>query len=130
MKKKLLSRYRLSLVLLIILAGLFSVIPSCSGGGGGGGTTPRPIENEIGPNGGTLTFSNGVKLVFPPGAVDAPTVITIENLPAAQIDAILSNPAMVSTRTKRFLGGFSAKPEGLTFKVPVGLDSCPCAQSL
>lgn len=84
------------------------------GGGDGGGTTL-----EIGPAGGTLTFANGVKLVFPVGAVDTPTVITIEDLPAAQIDAILSNPAMVSTRTKRFLGGFSAKPDGLTFKAPV-----------
>jgi probable HAF family extracellular repeat protein len=51
--------------------------------------------------------------------VDTPTVITIEDLPAAQINAILSNPAMVSTRTKRFLGGFSAKPDGLTFKALV-----------
>jgi hypothetical protein len=77
------------------------------------------MESEIGPAGGTITFSNGVKLVFPPGAVDAQTVITIENLPAAQINAILSNPTMTSTRTKRFLGGFSAKPEGLTFNFPV-----------
>jgi hypothetical protein len=37
MKKQLLSKFSLSLVLLIILTGLFSIIPSCGGGGGGGG---------------------------------------------------------------------------------------------
>jgi len=49
--KKQLSKYSLSLVLLIILTGLFSVIPSCGGGGGGGGgpitTTPPFIYAEL-----------------------------------------------------------------------------------
>lgn len=88
-------------------------------GGGGGETPPIPAGQEVGPAGGTLTFANGVKLVFPAGAVDARTVITVDDLPAAQIDAILSNPAMSTQRAKRFLGGFSAKPDGLSFKAPV-----------
>jgi hypothetical protein len=39
MKKKILSKYSFSLVLIIILSGLFSIVSSC-GGGGGGGSTP------------------------------------------------------------------------------------------
>jgi hypothetical protein len=100
----------------IAVASLASSVATCSCGGGG---TQAPGKNEIGPAGGTLTFDNGVQLVFPPGAVDTATVIAIEELPSAPIDAILSNPSMLGTRTKRLLGGFSAKPEGLSFKVPV-----------
>lgn len=37
MKKQLVSKYTRSLLLLIILTGLLSVMPSCGGGGGGGG---------------------------------------------------------------------------------------------
>jgi hypothetical protein len=37
MKRQLLSRYSIYLVLLIIITGLLSVMPSCGGGGGGGG---------------------------------------------------------------------------------------------
>jgi len=51
MKKQLLSKYSLSLVLLIILTGLISVIPSCGGGGGGGGDgggTPPPTPVNLG----------------------------------------------------------------------------------
>ncbi len=47
MKKNILSKYSLSLVLLIILTGLFSIVPSCSGGGGGSGGGGTPSFTEL-----------------------------------------------------------------------------------
>jgi hypothetical protein len=98
----------------LVVAALAAQASACSSS-----KTQAPPSSEVGPEGGTLTFAGGVKLVFPPGAVDTSTAITIDSLPAAPIDAILSPPSLVSNRTKRFLGGFSAKPDGLSFKVPV-----------
>ena len=46
MKKQLLSKYSPSLVLLIILTGLLSVIPSCGGGGSGSGPAPIPTPPQ------------------------------------------------------------------------------------
>ena len=80
---------------------------------------PQVWSLEVGPEGGTLIFGNGVKLQIPPGAVSETTTISISDLPADQITEMLSNPSMTSTHTKRFLGGFSAKPEGLVFAVPI-----------
>ncbi len=80
---------------------------------------PQVWSLEVGPEGGTLIFGNGVKLQIPPGAVSETTTISISDLVADQITGMLSNPSMTSTHTKRFLGGFSAKPEGLVFAVPI-----------
>ena len=80
---------------------------------------PQVWSLEVGPEGGTLNFGNGVKLQIPPGAVSETTTISISDLVADQITEMLSNPSMTSTHTKRFLGGFSAKPDGLVFAVPI-----------
>ena len=72
----------------------------------------------VGPEGGTL-HSGRRCLSVPLLAVHEQTVISIKDLPANQVNAILSNPALSSTRTKRFLGGFSAEPSGLVFDAPV-----------
>ena len=108
---------RLIALFTLVLVGAVQVV-SC-GGGGGKGTEPISGEREVGPAGGTLTFANGVKLVFPSGAVDQRTVITVGDLPGAEIDEILANAVTGTTSTMRFLGGFSASPEGIVFKVPV-----------
>ncbi len=107
----------LAFIALTLVAGIPS--SSCSGGGGGGGRSTPPVQGQVGPDGGTLTFANGVKLTFPPGAVAAPTVVSVHDLAAEEIDAILSDPALSSTRARRFLGGFSAEPDGLVFQAPV-----------
>ncbi len=80
---------------------------------------PQVWSLEVGPEGGTLIFGNGVKLEIPPGAVSETTTISISDLVADEITEMLSDPSMTSTHTKRFLGGFSAKPEGLVFAVPI-----------
>lgn len=88
-----------------------ATLVACNSGSGGG--------TGIGPAGGTLTSANGVKLVIPAGALDAGVDITLADVTAAQVNPIISNPAFTGTLTKRFLGGFTAEPEGLTFNVPV-----------
>jgi len=72
----------------------------------------------VGPEGGTLDFPNGVRLDFPPGAVGQTIFIVITDLACEQMDPILRAPVL-SSHEKRCLGGFSAKPEGLTFNLPV-----------
>jgi hypothetical protein len=48
MRKIFLRKYSLPLVLLIILTGLFSIIPSCGGGGGGSSSPPStPIGTAV-----------------------------------------------------------------------------------
>jgi hypothetical protein len=44
MKKNLLSKYGISLVIVILISGLFSITSSCGGGRGGGGTVQPPSE--------------------------------------------------------------------------------------
>lgn len=88
---------RLVAFLTVVLMATLSVV-SC--GGGGGETPPVSAGQEVGPAGGTLTFANGVKLVFPAGAVDAPTVITVEDLPAAE-GSLRSGRRSIPSRVRR-----------------------------
>jgi len=95
-----------------------ALICACSKGSVSGGTPPEEGQ-AVGPTGGTLTFPNGVQLTVPPGAVAARTTVSVRDLPAAEIDAVLASTAIQASRARRFLGGFSAEPEGLVFQAPV-----------
>lgn len=68
--------------------------------------------------GGVLTFPNGVVLDIPPGAVAEPVEIEVTNVDCANAEPILSS-AVFQSHAKACLGGFSAKPDGLTFAKPV-----------
>ncbi len=62
MKKQLLIDYSLSLALLIILTGLFSIMSSCGGGGGGGdGSAHAPVISNlfVSPQNATLNQDGG-----------------------------------------------------------------------
>jgi hypothetical protein len=74
-------------------------------------------EHTITPKGGTFEFLNGVVLEVPAGAVDAPVRIAVSDLPAAQVDSILSFHTRAVTG-KRFAGGFSVTPD-VEFNVPI-----------
>jgi hypothetical protein len=74
-------------------------------------------ENNIGPEGGTLVFANGVILDFPPGAVDKDTLIEITDLDLDEANDVVG-PNQFNGRM-RVLGGFGAKPEGLQFSLPI-----------
>jgi hypothetical protein len=76
-------------------------------------------SRTVGQEGGTLEFHNGLVLEVPPGAVPGPTPILIKDLPLDQVNAIVMNPALKSSSVKRFLGGFTAEPDGLVFNGPV-----------
>ena len=76
-------------------------------------------SRSVGPDGGTLQFANGVVLAVPPLAVKEQTSITLKDLPLDQVNAILLDPRRSSTHKKRFIGGFSADPDGLVFDQPV-----------
>jgi hypothetical protein len=72
----------------------------------------------VSPGGGRIQFPNGVVLDVPPGAVLEPTAIEIKDLSPIEVNAIL-NARRYSPHHKHLLGGFEAKPEGLTFLEPV-----------
>ncbi len=60
MKKHLLIEYSLSLVILTILTGLFSVLSSCGGGGGGGGSPAHaPVISSLSVSPQSATVNQG-----------------------------------------------------------------------
>jgi len=69
-------------------------------------------------SGGVLTFPNGVVLDIPPGAVAEPVEIEVTDVDCADAEALLSS-VVFQSHAKACLGGFSAKPDGLTFAKPV-----------
>jgi beta-lactam-binding protein with PASTA domain len=73
---------------------------------------------QVGPQGGKFEFANGVILDIPPGAVTETVGIEITDLSCEEVDAIISSQRL-ATHKKRCLRGFSAKPDGLTFNVPI-----------
>src|SRR5512139_189217 len=60
MKKSTVSKCSLPLVLLIIAAGLLSVMASCGGGGGGGNGTPSPTPVNLGTVPPAITLDSSV----------------------------------------------------------------------
>ena len=73
---------------------------------------------SVGPQGGTLLFPNGVILDIPAGAVTQETPIEITDLQCPQVDEIISTQT-VSAYRFRCLGGFTGKPDGQVFLLPV-----------
>ena len=71
----------------------------------------------IGPDGGTFNFPHGVILEVPSGAVSAPTILHLADVPPDQANAILATGNGGSHR-KRFLGGFTT-PDNIHFSAPV-----------
>jgi len=74
---------------------------------------------QVGPEGGILQFPNGVILDIPPGAVNETLFIEITDLSCDEVDAIILSQQQFATHKKRCLRGFSAKPDGLVFNVPI-----------
>ncbi len=80
-------------------------------------TEREPQVLEVGPEGGTLSFGNGVTLEFPPGAVSETTAIEVDFLPIGRADAILLGRGDALLE-KRCLGGFLIEPT-MEFGAPV-----------
>jgi hypothetical protein len=70
------------------------------------------------PEGGRIEFPCGAVLEAPPNAVSQPTAIELKELPPIEANAVLNARSYVPQR-KHLLGGFQAKPDGLTFNMPV-----------
>lgn len=102
------------------------LLAACGGGGGSGGGAsdpPPPSASAlIGPAGGTLTGPDGVQLVVPPGALSAPTTLTVtrraEGAPA--LPGYLSGAGAAYEFTPHNLG--FAVPVLLRLPVPAGVD--------
>ncbi len=73
---------------------------------------------SVGPEGGVLQFSDGVILDIPAGAVTDETEIEVTHIQCEQVDAILSAQGFASHEI-RCLGGFTGKPDGQEFLLPV-----------
>jgi hypothetical protein len=72
----------------------------------------------VGPQGATLSFADGLVMVIPAGALKEYVAISKGPLHAAELQALFDSRAYRS-HEKRVLGGFSAKPDGLKFNVPI-----------
>src|SRR3972149_10174401 len=108
-------RKKLARILSLVVSSFLPIIiavllTACGSGGGGGntdpGTTNNNESNSIGPNGGTVTSSNGkAKIVLPSGALSQDTGITV---------AVVSNQPSGNIGTAYEFG-----PDGTTFNKPV-----------
>jgi hypothetical protein len=79
---------------------------------------PQPATTQtVGSDGGTFNFPHGVVLEIPSGAVSAPTVLRVADVPADQANTILASGNNGSD-SKRFLGGFSPQAD-IQFSVPI-----------
>lgn len=87
---------------------LFTIIVLTACGGGGGGSTGGGAPIGIGPNGGTITSSDGkASATIPAGALSQDTVITV---------AVASNPPSGNIGTAYEFG-----PAGTVFSQPVSI---------
>jgi hypothetical protein len=78
--------------------------------------TPRLIGTE----GGIFTYRHGVTLSLPAGALAEPTRIEVLELPLAAAQAIVNERDQAyRSHTKRVIGGFIGKPDGLVFGAPI-----------
>ena len=104
---RILPRFASSFLPIIIAV----LLTACGSGGGGGNTDPGTTNNinesnSIGPNGGTVTSSNGkAKIVLPAGALSQDAGITV---------AVVSNQPSGNIGTAYEFG-----PDGTTFNKPV-----------
>jgi hypothetical protein len=76
-----------------------------------------PERAILTPEGGEFEFPNGVILEVPPGAVSEATTIDLSDLPADQVNALLSAQAY-AFHEKRYLGGFSVEQD-VDFNLPI-----------
>lgn len=81
-------------------------------------STQVSYTGQVTPEGGTFEFPNGVTLDIPPGAVAEEIEIEITDLLCQQVDEILM-ANQFETHKIRCLGGFTGKPDGLEFLLPV-----------
>jgi len=72
--------------------------------------SPAPVGLVIGPQGGTLAHPSGARVVVPPGALAAPTALTLKVIPAPDAASLGAQP--LGQRVE--IG-----PEGVTFRKPV-----------
>lgn len=95
-----------------------ALLAACGGGGGDEGPTPPPppptpdtVSAVIGPAGGTVTGSDGVQVIVPPGALreDTRIAITRHADDGPQFDLALATPPTV----------YAFTPHGLVFDQPV-----------
>ena len=91
---------------------IITVLLTACGAGGGGNTDPGTTNNNesksIGPNGGTVTSSDGkAKIVIPSGALSQDTGITV---------AVVSNQPSGNIGTAYEFG-----PDGIAFNKPVNI---------
>ena len=68
--------------------------------------------------GGVFTFPNGVVLDIPPDAVPEAVDIEVTDVDCAEVEPILAS-AVFRSHVKACLGGFSGRPDGLTFAKPI-----------
>lgn len=74
-------------------------------------TDPAVVEGDVGPEGGTIRHASGAELIVPPGALSAPTHLTLSG-------ELRGNDVLHAT----VIGGaIEAGPEGQTFLKPVEL---------
>ena len=71
----------------------------------------------VGPEGGVLTFPNGVVLDVPPGALSEAVDISVNDLPTEEVSAFLDARKYVLSK-QRLLGGFLIEPH-IVFNVPI-----------
>lgn len=79
------------------------------GGDGGGSEGGGPASSTLGPDGGSVSTSNGTTVTVPPGALGSARTITITPSPST------SGPAGATVVGTPYVFG----PEGLTFSSPV-----------
>lgn len=109
------QRHPIRLPCILVLLGLPFFL-GCSPEKAGGPEESDPVPNQLGPEGGTLTYGNGMSLVVPAGALSAQETLVIEKLDSASADSMVCGTGLAQ---KRLLAAFSASPSGLHFLKPV-----------
>jgi len=91
--------------------------------GGSSSSSESHQENPVttiaaGIEGGTYTFTNGVTLEIPRGALSETTQITITDLPCSKVTSFFATP-QITSHNRRCLRGISAEPDGIHFNAPI-----------
>ena len=94
----------------VLVLAVISVFAMTGCGGGDSGTSIAPSDNEIGPEGGTVTDGGGASVYIPPGALSSPTTISVQTIVGDD-----DLPSEIDSYILEFAGGGLFEPHGLVF---------------